>query len=196
MEEAFDTPLDISQASELSSRIVNRFRIRILAIVFLAALILLVIQSFRWSGESGARRAHAKFLERLEDKKWGKCHRMIATDYSDRWDFNRDDVSLALRDVAGEFIISLQINWSEGSITENDSRHTVAGRIQIDGRGSPAVPIIVREFKEFSAQPFRFEWRKSGFLPWTWKLVSIDHPSVEVPSGYKPGRLRDISTPF
>lgn len=172
----------------------NRLRIFIAAL--LAILVLFVVQSFRWSGESGARRAHAKFLERIEDKKWGKCHRMIAADYADRWDFNRDDISLALRDVAAEFIISLQIDWSEDSITENDDAHTLAGRIQIDGRGSPAVPIILREFKGYAAEAFRFEWRKSGLLPWAWKLVSIDHPSVEVPRGYEPGRLREISTPF
>ena len=165
---------------------------RILAIV-LASLIatFFAVQSFRWAGHAGAERAHRKFLGHVEDRRWSRCHGMISEAYSDRWGFDRKDISLALQDVGGQFIISLTIDWTTREISppEADEGHAVIGTMRLDGRGGPAVDYILREARAFTAQPFTFRWRREGLMPWSWKLVSIDHPTVEVPAGYTPGDL-------
>ena len=165
------------------------------ALLGLLALIL-VVQTIRWSGESGAERAHQKFLDHVADRRWGKCQRMISTSYSDRWGFGRNDISLALKDVGSQFVISLLIGWETEAIEEVEGAFEIVGKMDIDGRGGPAVELILAEARRYTSRPFTFHWKREGLLPWKWKLQSIDHPTVEVPPGYTPGDLGSITSPF
>jgi hypothetical protein len=40
-------------------------------------------------------------------------------------------------------------------------------------------------------QPFSFHWKKEGWWPWTWRLVNITNPALELPDGYRPGMFSE-----
>ncbi len=172
-------------------------RLRVAAALALALVGLFAIQSYRWSGEAGAERAHRKFLSAVADRRWGKCHRMISEAYSDRWGFGRREISLALKDVGGQFTFALQIDWETRSVTALEGGgYEITGNAELDGRGSPAVDLILREARAYSRRPYTFRWAREGLLPWRWKLQRADHPDAEVPPGYVPGDLGSLADLF
>lgn len=167
-------------------------RIRLIALAAVAIVVFLFVQNQRWSGEAGAERAHRKFLGYVSDRRWGKCQRMIAADYSDRWGFDRKQISLALKDVGRQFTFALEVDWETKSISENQGLYDIVGIAQFDGKGNPAVDLILRETKSYAAHPYTFRWKRDGLLPWKWKLDMLDHPKAEVPPGYVPGDLSSL----
>ena len=61
--------------------------------------------------------------------------------------------------------------------------------LKIDGTGNLQVTeMIMQESRTYLLDPFTFHWIKSGFLPWSWKLIQIEHSKLEAPSGYVPGK--------
>ena len=79
-------------------------------------LFIYIIQSFRWSGEKGAQKAHENFISYFSEKRFGKCSNYISEEYSDQWQFNNDEIALALRDYAKHFFLYFQANWENNSI--------------------------------------------------------------------------------
>ena len=145
------------------------------------------IQTIRWSGQKGAKRAHEHFIQYLSDRRWSKCSQMISEQYDDQWKFNRNDISLALRDFGRHFYISLSVDWKTISTTETGSSYNIIGTMKIEGSGNPVTGHIIKEARPYLLDPFTFTWSRSGIMPWSWKLGKIKHPSIKVPSGYVPG---------
>ena len=171
-------------------------RIRIAVALLLIAGGFIGAQSFRWKDEKGAQRAHEKFLARVADRRWSKVRSMISVEYSDRWGFDREKVTRALQDVGGQFFIDLQIDWQTDSIVAGDEIFTITGRMEIDGRGGPAAELILRQGRVYLSETFIFHWRREGLLPWKWKLLKMEHPTIEVPAGYQPGDMSSMAAPF
>ena len=146
-----------------------------------------VIQTVRWSGETGAKKAHDRFIQYLSDRRWTKCSRMISELYTDQWKFDRNDISMALRDFGRHFYITLGINWKTLSTAQTRESYGIIGTMKIDGSGSPAADYIIKETRQYLMDPFTFNWSRSGILPWSWTLESIKHPSIKVPADYVPG---------
>jgi len=146
------------------------------------------IQAFRWSGEKGAEKAHEQFMQYLSDRRWTKCSRMISELYNDQWKFNRNDISLALRDFGRHFYITLTVEWKTISVTEKEREYKIIGMMKIEGSGSPAADYIIKEARPHLINSFTFIWSRSGIMPWSWKLTEIKHPSIKVPAGYVPGK--------
>ena len=169
----------------------TRTRLILLAAAAITVGLFFITQTIRWSGAGGAQRAHEKFLERIEDRRWSKCHAMVAEGYSDRWEFSRDDISLALQDLGAPFTFGLTIEWKPVGAPEEqgDGSFVITGTARLDGSGSPIADMVLSRVNGYAATPFTFRWEREGLLPWRWKLVSIDHPTLEVPRGYTPGDL-------
>lgn len=146
------------------------------------------IQTFRWSGKKGASKAHAQFIQYLSDRRWTKCSRMISELYNDQWKFDRDDISLALRDFGRNFYITLTVDWKTIDAKEKDGEYEITGTMKIEGSGSPAADYIIKEARPYLIDPFTFIWSRSGIMPWSWELKKIKHPSIKVPAGYVPGK--------
>jgi len=156
-----------------------------LLIALAAALsVFFFVQNQRWSGAAGAERAHKKFLGYIESRRWGKCERMVADDYSDRWGFGRREISLALQDVGRHFIFTLRFDWETQSVTHRDDGYDIVGTAHLRGRGNPAVEIILRKARSFAEQPYTFRWKRTGAMPWSWELETLDHPQAAPPPGY------------
>ena len=52
------------------------------------------------------------------------------------------------------------------------------------GVGSSIQRMVNRE-----KSPLTFSWEKESWVPWSWKLVRMDHPELEIPESYTPGDL-------
>lgn len=170
----------------------SRNRLIAAGLLALAGACYFVIQYARWSGAAGAGRAHQRFLSYVEDKRWSKSHAMVSADYSDRWGFDRDDISLALQDLGSAFTFWLEIRWTPvappGTGAE-DGAIALAGTVRVEGQGGPLGNIVSPHINGYASEPFTFRWRREGLLPWGWRLLSISHPSATVPAGYTPGDL-------
>jgi hypothetical protein len=35
----------------------------------------------------------------------------------------------------------------------------------------------------------RFLWKREAWRPWSWQLVSVQNPALDIPSDYRPGNL-------
>ncbi len=150
--------------------------------------VFMAVQWLRWSGAAGAGRAQEKFIAAVDGRRWSKCHAMVSEDYSDRWGYGRDEISLALQDAARVFSMSWDVRWETAEVEPDGSGFRVVGTAQVSGEG-PGARFAAAEIRKAGAEPFAFRWRREGFLPWKWKLVGIEHPTLSPPRGYKPGQL-------
>ncbi len=159
--------------------------------ILLALILLLAIYlfGFRWRGIDKVIRRHDSFIEAIEEKDWGKCAKLVAPAYRDRWGFERSDILLTLEDVGRQFFIVLDLDWKTAETKWEGSTVSISGHGTFTGKGSPIASAIEARSKRYSSEPFTFFWKKQSFLPWDWKLVKIEHPRIEIPNGYRPGDL-------
>ena len=93
-----------------------------------------------------------------------------------------------LEDYAKHFFLYFQANWENNSIRKVSETFHITGNLKIDGKGNQVTEMIMQESKKHLLHPFTFHWIKSSPLPWSWKLIKIEHSKLEVPSGYVPGK--------
>jgi hypothetical protein len=170
----------------------------LLALALLAILVAVYLFGIRWRPEATVRRNHTAFIGAIEDKKWGKCRGLIAEQYGDKWGFNRADVTLAIEDVASQFILVLDFEWTTTRLTPGDDgkTYTLVGKGKMSGKGTPLAAMIVNQSAAYAAEPFTFVWKKQSSMPWDWKLQKIEHPTLDVPSGYHPGDIGRATLSF
>ena len=174
----------------------KRPRIYLLCLIIATALLITVIQVIRWSGESGAELAQQQFLEHFTQRQWKQCHKMVAVGYSDKWNLKREQLSLLMQDFSRQFILAPRTKWQTTSMTTQNDYFEINGVMTFVGGSGPASGYILREMGNYTSEPFIFRWKHSAMMPWSWHLESIDHPTLELPSGYVPGRSRLSTVPF
>jgi len=160
------------------------------------SVIITLIQALRWSGESGAELAQQKFLDHFTSRNWKECHAMVDVGYSGKWNLERGELSLLMQDFSRQFIIAPRVGWKTTSITRTNGFFEINGTMSFEGGSGPSAGVILREIGKYTVLPFRFRWKHSTLTPWSWHLESIEHPTLELPSGYIPGRSRMLTVPF
>ena len=128
-------------------------------------LFIFIVQSFRWNGEKGAQKAHEKFISHFSDKRFAKCSNSISEEYSDQWDFNNDEIALALRDYAKHFFLSFQANWQNNSIRKTSETYQITGTLKIDGTGNQVTEMIIKETRTHLLHPFTFIGKNQASYP-------------------------------
>jgi hypothetical protein len=174
----------------------RRYRIPILLAI--AALWLIYLIAFRWQTDEQVSRNHTRFIESIEAKKWSRCTELISPNYGDRWGYNRQDMSLALKDVGRQFTFAFDFGWKLDHVeTVAEGQHyKVIGSGQFTGKGGPLASAIEQYAAKYAGELFTFHWKKQSWLPWDWKLEKIEHPTLTIPSGYKPGDLQNSMADF
>jgi hypothetical protein len=175
---------------------VTRTRIYLLCLLIATSVLITVMQVIRWSGESGAERAQQEFLEHFTKRHWKKCHGMVAVNYSGTWHLDRKQLSLLMQDFSRQFIIAPRVGWQTISITKENEFFEIKGIMSFKEGTGPASGLILSEIGSYTAEPFSFSWKRSSIMPWSWRLESIEHPTLELPAGYFPGRARLLTVPF
>jgi hypothetical protein len=126
-----------------------------------------------------------RLLEAISQKDAAACARLIHPDYTDQWNFTAADWPEILLDLRKLSPI-LEINLLNP--TFHSANGVVETSLQIKSTGGPASEIIAAravELKETS----RFLWKRELWRPWSWRLVSVQNPALDLPAGYRPGRI-------
>jgi hypothetical protein len=154
---------------------------------FLIALLPLLIFGL-WHYLSPTRQLKScqrRLLEAISQKDAAACARLIHPDYTDPWNFTAadwPDILLDLRKLSPILEINLLNPTFDGA------NGVVDTSLQVKSMGGPASEIIAAravELKETS----RFLWKREPWRPWSWRLVSVQNPALDIPAGYRPGRI-------
>lgn len=143
------------------------------------------------TAESQVRHRAEGFRRALADGRSAKAWHMVSPDYRDQWGMDRDQIGSALRDVSRQFL-TLRLDWVDPQLAASpDGTMALTTTPRLDGRAiSPIGEMMLSTARQLD-QPFTFHWQKEGWWPWTWRIVNITNPALELPSGYTPGMFSD-----
>lgn len=155
----------------------------------LGGLVIVFLVIRHWSAERVVERQQAALVAALERRSPKHLDRLLARDYEDQWEFEREDVKLAAQDIGSQFII-LNLVPEAPTYAIADGIAEVTMRFDASGNGSPLAHQIIREANRLES-PFLFRWEKQSGWPGDWKLVRIENPDLDGQlRGYRPGDLR------
>jgi len=126
-----------------------------------------------------------RLLEAISQKDAAACARLIHPDYTDRWNFTAADWPALLLDLRKLSPI-LEINLHDPAF--DGTTGVVDTSLQVKSMGGPASEILEAravELKETS----RFLWKREPWRPWSWRLISLENPALDIPSSYRPGNF-------
>lgn len=152
------------------------------AILFMGYLLF-----FRWTSAAQLEKQQAALISGVEDNRWGRCEKRISARYEDRWGWKREDLRLVFQDFRSQFLV-LGLRLEDPSWDIAGRQATLEARLRIEGTpwglGASIQSRVNRE-----PAPMIFYWEKESWAPWSWKLVRMNHPEVEVSDSYTPGDL-------
>ncbi|MCB1232837.1 MAG: hypothetical protein KDN19_21510 [Verrucomicrobiae bacterium] len=152
-------------------------------------LILVLLMVRHWSPSHVIERQQRALINALQDRSPKKLDRLLADNYLDQWEFDREKIKLALQDFGSQFII-LTLITEESETTRSDENATIMTRLNVSGNGSPLAHEMIRTANQLK-EPFVFYWEKQSAWPGDWKLVRIENPSLASElRGYQPGDLK------
>lgn len=154
---------------------------------FFIALIPVVLLA-AWHFLSPARQlkaAQQRLVEAISSKDAPAISKLIHPDYTDQWSFTASDWPGLLKDLRTLSPI-LEINLLNPVIDAPNS--VVDTSLQVKSAGGPASGIIAARAVELK-ETTRFLWKRDGWQPWSWRLVSMQNPALDIPPDYRPGHL-------
>ena len=154
---------------------------------FLLALIPVVLLA-AWHYLSPARQlkaAQQHFVEAISSKDANAIARLIHPDYTDQWGFSAADWPGLLKDLRTLSPI-LEVNLVNPVIDAPNG--VVDTSLQVKSTGSPASELIEGRGVELK-ETTRFTWKRDNWQPWSWRLVNVQNPALQIPSDYRPGQL-------
>lgn len=153
---------------------------------FIRLLIPAAVVLFAWlvwpyleSSAAQVERRQRRIIALAEKRDWDGVTECIALEYEDQWSQNRaDSVVLAQELLAGFFM--LDIEWTTSEVTVNDNIAKVRGMARITGNGAGASQFVKDRVNQIK-QPWVFTWRKDGWRPSDWKLLSLRNAELGGP---------------
>ncbi len=134
------------------------------------------------------RSAQKQLLTAISEKDAKACMKLIHPDYSDQWTFTASDWPAILQDLRTLSPI-LEITAVDPRY-ETDQGVVDTGLKAIAGGGPGSDTIESRAVR--AKEPTRFLWKRQPWRPWSWQLVSIQNPDIDIPSDYRPGRFSSV----
>lgn len=175
------------------SRIIDFLRARwpwLVGAALIGALAWLLSHGITVQGQV-TRRAEA-FRQALEAQEVDEVLEMISEDYEDPWGLSREELGLALRDVTTQFLV-MNVEFSGGDISRHGELIVFSTPIKVRGRPITPAGNYIESHSVAIREPFHLMWRKEGLWPWAWKLQRIEHETLELPGGYRPGMFSERS---
>lgn len=145
--------------------------LRFLIPAILALVVLWLVWPYVQSDERQVEKMHRKFISLGADRNWNEAAKLMALDYEDDWDFNREEALQAASEVTEAFLY-LNIEWQTTEITVNDGIAKVRGFAKLNGSGGGFSSEIIRKVNALE-KPWVFTWRKENGKPNSWNLVSV-----------------------
>jgi len=161
---------------------------RRLILILITAFVLLFAAWFFWpfleSPAAQVERQHKELIKLAGQRYWTEAKALLAEDYEDQWGSRRDDSIELARQVFSGFL-ALDLQWKTTEVSVNEPVAKVRGTVHIEGTG-PSAQVINNEVNRLK-EPWVFTWRKDGWKPSDWKLVSVKNAELEgiIPSELK-----------
>jgi len=128
-------------------------------------------------------RAFDRLLHATGKRDWKTVRSLMADDYRDQWDQDRDQAVSAGTEVLRQFLI-LEITAEPRSVSRQGREATISARLHLEGRGTALAEVVMQNANGLR-DDFQFAWRRKSWKPWDWKLASINQPEIEFdPSMY------------
>ena len=156
---------------------------------FLLALVPVLFLTL-WHYLSPARQlkaAQQKLMTAISQKDAPACSKLIHPDYTDQWNFKASDWPLILKDLRALSPI-LEVKLIDPVF--DSAAGVVDTSLQIKSSGGPASGQIDGQGARLKEKT-RFLWKRAPWSPWSWRLVSVQNPSFDSLSGYRPGTLAE-----
>lgn len=117
-------------------------------------------------------------MSALEDADRGGLEDLIAENYRDQWELQRQEAIDEAMQAAKQFW-SLEIERTGYTrVRTGPLTATVTLKVRLKGKGTPFAPIIAHRVDQL-ADPFTLTWRREAWKPWSWKLESTANPSLK-----------------
>jgi hypothetical protein len=145
----------------------------------IAAVLILGVALWLWGWcqpERQVRRAQARFLAAAESGDFDSLAELIAEDYRDGWGHDKAFVLRASKEVFPRFVL-IDINREERGVEQAGADWVLREKLTISGLGD-GLAIAVRNRVNGLREPFTTTWRKKGWKPWDWELVSMEQPEI------------------
>ena len=157
---------------------------------FLLALIpLLLFTSWHFLNPGAQlKTAQSRLLRALSQKDAAACSKLVHPDYTDQWNFTAKDWPGILQDLRTLSPI-LEITMVNPAIDSGNG--VVDTSLRVQSNGSPAAGMIAERVTELQEMT-RFIWKREAWRPWSWRLVSVQNPVLDIPSDYRPGNLTAV----
>lgn len=122
---------------------------------------------------------HQEHLRRaIERRDWSKVETLIDPAYADQWGYTRPAALHDARQWRGQFF-ALTILVEPGGHQLAAPGGTVTERWKIHGFGTGGTMLVVQEVNSLKS-PFVFQWKHIGWKPWTWTLIRVDNPTLQL----------------
>jgi hypothetical protein len=133
---------------------------------------------FLRSAETQVLNQHRQLLDRAAHQNWLKVFALMAEDYRDGWDMNREEAVSLGRELFQGFLM-LELQWRPTSVVLEGKTATVTGFIKAGGTGAGLSQEIIGRLNRLQS-PFVFSWRKDGWRPGDWRLVSVNQAELDI----------------
>ena len=131
-----------------------------------------------WQPERQLRLHQRNLLRAVEKGNWERFASFIASDYSDRWQHDKEFVLRESREVFRQFLF-LTVRHEVRDVDAQGETGTLSVSIELLGTGGPLAEFARERVNRLGA-PFTFRWRHRGWKPWEWELVEVNHPELEL----------------
>lgn len=152
-----------------------RWFLRISLVSALISTIWFIIP-FLQSDETQAKNQQEKILKFAAQRSWPRVYLLLAQDYSDTWGMKRDEALNTARETLQSFIM-VSFDWKLQSVSRDEKTITLTGTIHMTGNGATGSSMILDQVNRIT-KPWTFVWRKDGWKPGDWHLISIANDEV------------------
>ncbi|MCE9518721.1 MAG: hypothetical protein K8R87_04045 [Verrucomicrobia bacterium] len=136
---------------------------------------------FLKSAKSQALDQQQRLVSEVSQRDWKQTLALMAEDYHDTWDMKREEAVSLGHEMLQSFIV-LNLEWKTSSVVMEGKIATITGKIKVSGNGFGFSQEIINKVNNLQ-EPFVFTWRKDGWKPGDWRLVSLTQPEL---SGAQP----------
>ncbi len=133
----------------------------------------------------------AALLKAIEQRTPSVYADLVSTSYADDWNFQQEAIRKAMDDVAAQFL-TLKISTESATWKQAGTEATWSADLTLSGKPVTEFGALILSASAKTKPTFSFVWRKEGWGAWTWKLVAVKNPELDVPSGYEPGSLSQV----
>ncbi|HUG10141.1 MAG TPA: hypothetical protein VMM36_03965 [Opitutaceae bacterium] len=151
------------------------------AFMFAAGIALGAWRVYAWAPERYVPAKFDAFIERVEANRWSMAGWIVATEYSDRWGYDKESLVGSGRSLFRHFQW-VELRRGAETWTFAPGSATVTVTLELRGEGTQ-LATMARDTALTATEPFTFTFRKTGAMPWSWKIVSIDQPQLRIDRG-------------